>query len=149
MRYHKGDIFNRGPFENPWIVIPTNLVVRKDGHAVMGAGLAKEAADMFPGLSLALGNHIKTRDSELYVRHPVICLPTKTHFKNPSDLNLIADGCTRLAQLSEAWYLVGHTNNVLVPRLGCGLGGLNWEREVRPVVDSILSDRRFVLISNE
>lgn len=38
-----------------WVVIPTNQQTRTDGTAVMGAGLAKDAAERFPALPGAYG----------------------------------------------------------------------------------------------
>lgn len=29
---------------------------------------------------------------------------------------------------------------VVIPKIGCGLGGLNWENDVQPIVESVASD---------
>jgi hypothetical protein len=36
---------------------------------------------------------------------------------------------------------------VLLPRPGCSNGGLDWETQVKPVLEKILNDDRFVIIS--
>lgn len=43
---------------NCFIVIPTNGVLKANGDAVMGAGLAKQAAQQFPTLPKLLGQAI-------------------------------------------------------------------------------------------
>mgnify|MGYP006048552271 CR=1 FL=1 len=45
--------------QGSWIAITTNGVIRTNGHGVMGAGLAKQAADRFPRLPLLLGIHLR------------------------------------------------------------------------------------------
>lgn len=42
-----------------FIVIPTNGVLKANGDAVMGAGLAKQAAQRFPTLPKLLGQAIR------------------------------------------------------------------------------------------
>ena len=42
-----------------WVAIPTNGCVRRDGSAVMGAGVALQAARKFPGLAAELGQRIR------------------------------------------------------------------------------------------
>jgi hypothetical protein len=139
----------RDKYASAWVVIPTNVTRRKDGTAVMGAGLAKEAARKYPSLPEKLGKHIVKFGANIYVDRPIICLPTKVHWKNPSLMSHIEHGCLQLSELSRVLSSIGNEDVILIPRLGCGLGGLNWEREVRPVVDSILTEDRFVLVSNE
>ena len=36
-------------------------------------------------------------------------------------------------------------NKVLLPRPGCGHGGLNWERDVKPLLQERLDDRFIVV----
>lgn len=40
-------------------IIPTNVQRRSDGSAVMGAGLAKEAAERVPGLAKRYGDALR------------------------------------------------------------------------------------------
>ena len=41
------------------IVVTTNGFVTKDGRGVMGAGIAKQAKDRFPGIEEELGKHLR------------------------------------------------------------------------------------------
>jgi len=43
---------------------------------------------------------------------------------------------------------VGKFNSVVLPRPGCGLGGLSWEDEVRPLLARILDQRFYVINFN-
>ena len=138
MQYKTGDIWDLA--KDGWIVVTTNTEVKKNGRAVMGAGIAKEAAIRFPNLPKDLGNHIQLRGDMLYVKFPVICFPTKHDWRESSKLEWIEKGCKELSCLDL-------DGPIYLPRLGCGLGGLNWEREVRPVVDSLLEGDRFILVS--
>lgn len=148
MQYRTGDIWEIARTEKAWVVVPTNTVIRKDGSAVMGAGLAKEADDRFPGLAARLGVHIARHRERLYFdASRVICLPTKRNWRDPSTMDLVENGCYELAFIGRVLDDVESKQLILVPRLGCGLGGLNWERQVRPVVDSILDSDRFILVS--
>lgn len=48
-----------------FIVIPTNGVLKSNGEAVMGAGLAKQAAQRFPTLPQLLGQAIRHTGNRL------------------------------------------------------------------------------------
>lgn len=147
MRYMTGDIWQLASDLDGWVVVPTNTQVRKDGAAVMGKGMAKDASDKFSGLSESLGRHIQRFGDTIYVSRPIICLPTKRDWRHPSRMEYIEKGCREIVELSRILNSVQHTQPILLPKLGCGLGGLNWERQVRPVVDAILESDRFVLVT--
>lgn len=117
-----------------WVVIPTNGVVKADGCAVMGAGLALQASVRFPRLSTELGSMIREYGNDLYsfVKYRLITFPTKHHWRNRSDINLIEDSTKELILLAPS-------ADIYLPRLGCGNGGLSWE-EVEPILDRILGD---------
>ena len=132
MREITGNIWDQktdGPF---WVVIPCNGFWRKDGSAVMGAGVAKEAAELYPGLSSHFGNLLQRYGNKVLSLGQwgkegkfLISFPSKQHWREPSDLRLIERSC---AQLYELWqraenpYLV----TVFIPHVGCGNGGLSW-----------------------
>ena len=114
------------------IVIPTNTTIKKDGLAVMGAGLAKQAAKKYPDLPKLLAYKIK-QDEEGTFDFPelgLVCVPTKRDWRDKSDPKLIKYGCKQLALLAK---LVPQ-EQFYVPLLGCGLGGLSWKKDVRPII---------------
>jgi len=149
MKYVQGDLWKTAHENSGWIVVPTNMLCRKDGKAVMGAGVAKDAAELYPDLPVNLGEYLRSGAKPLlYIEHPIICLPTKVDWRDPSDLDLIENGCFELANFARVLHSLNNYSPIYLPRLGCGLGGLNWERQVRPVLDVILDDR-FVLVQND
>lgn len=147
MKYLSGDIWSLATELNAWVVVPTNTTLRRDGLAVMGAGLAKDAVERFSELPQNLANHIRQFGDRLYVDSPIICMPTKHNWRLPSQIRWIEQGCIELLDLARILSSVDDTRPILLPQIGCGLGGLNWERQVRPMVDSILEGDRFVLVT--
>lgn len=125
---------------NCFIVIPTNGVLKANGDAVMGAGLAKQSAQRFPTLPTLLGQAIRDKGNSLHCwpNLRLYALPTKTHFSQPSDLSLICRGMTQLAQAMTHF----PDSVVYSPHLGCGLGQLEWPT-VRAAITPYVTDRMF------
>jgi hypothetical protein len=132
------------------ICFTSNGIRKRDGELVMGAGVAKVFRDRFIGLSGAAGecvwkngNICQVVDMDIYIKSfprppiPVVAFPTKHHWKDPSDLELIKKSAHELMMLIDSydWKLVA------LPRPGCANGGLNWKEQVRPMLESILDDR--------
>lgn len=144
------DIFQL-PQNGEAVCVTTNGVVKADGHAVMGAGIAKQADQLF-NLSKRLGDYINqygnrvfnmgkyTNGSQLIT---VITFPTKHHWKNDSDINLIIKSCEQLVEVCDKF---GITKCYLTPP-GCGCGNLSWENTVKPWVSLALDDR-FIVVDN-
>lgn len=143
-----GDIWD---FDCTMRVIPTNGFVKKADargvrHAVMGAGLAKQAATKYPNLPEVLarcilkdGNHVAG------IRHDLLAFPTKEVWWQRSSLVLIERSAKELKALVDAmgWTLVA------VPRVGCGNGQLRWA-EVKLILEHALGDDpRFVIVDRE
>jgi hypothetical protein len=111
----------------------------------MGAGLALQAASRFPQLPEIYGRHLDDENySSIFIWEHLVCMPTKGHWKDASNINLIEGGLKELM----LWFGKDKNRRVYVPQLGCGLGGLSWEREVRPLMDVILNDR-FTVVTYE
>jgi len=113
----------------------------------MGAGLAKDASQRHPELPKNLAKHIESFQDRIYVYNPIICMPTKRCWRYPSKMKWIEQGCRELVDMARILSSVGDDRTILLPEIGCGLGGLNWERQVRPVVDLLLQGNRFLLVS--
>jgi hypothetical protein len=146
MKYEKGDIWSLGISRSGIVVVTTNLVLKQNGDAVMGAGIAKDAAQRHPELPTILGRHIRTWGEKPLLYKDMVCLPTKFDWRKNSDIDLIERGCKELVWIDYILRMSGGTRQIFLPRLGCGLGGLNWERQVRPIVDAHLIGDQFVLV---
>lgn len=64
----------------------------------------------------------------------IINLPTKLHFKNPSRLIWIISACKALDQFCQA----NQISRCAIPALGSGLGGLDWDTQVKPMLTQVL-----------
>lgn len=147
MREVTGDLFE---VETDALAITTNGSIRRDGAAVMGRGVALTAKTKWPGIELVLGMHLKKfgnhvhrlSDTEMKIwghrvpRH-VYSLPVKHDWREMADVELIRRSLHELK--------VAFTGTIALVRPGCGNGGLTWE-VVRPIVQDILPDDRFVVV---
>lgn len=147
MKYYKGSVLSLDDVD--CIVIPTNCQISKAATAVMGSGLALEVSEIFPKLKVQYGEFLSNKDKDItipamfklgaddYKTLYGICVPTKIHWKDKSDISLIKRNVELLQQRLPLTY------KIAVPKLGCGLGGLNWE-DVKPIMESILDDRFYL-----
>ena len=125
---HKSDMWQFCGFK----VITTNLQTRKDGTAIMGAGLAKQAADRYPELPILYGERLLSgAKGGRFQYEDLLLLPTKRHWREKSDLPLIKEGIAALRQ----WCLLFPDERLAIPPLGCGLGGLNLKTQVLPLLN--------------
>lgn len=126
------------------IVVTTNGIVKDNGEAVMGRGIALEAKSKFPALPRRLGKQIKVHGNRvfLFADFHIITFPTKHSWRdNKSDIGLIERGARQLASLSNCGLVAPP---VYLVRPGCGNGGLDWEI-VKPILGKHLDDRFFVI----
>lgn len=128
--------------------ITTNGVVNARGELVMGKGIALEAKRRYPSLPKLLGAAVQKQGNipVMFMDgscNGIISFPTKHHWRNPSDLDLIAESAEALAYWSRHDWDVPPV--IALPRPGCGNGGLDWERQVRPVLVDLLNDN-FVVV---
>lgn len=123
-----------------WIAITTNGVVKRDGSAVMGRGVALQARHRFPRLAYELGTQIQQSGNRVFAfpQYRLYTLPVKHQWWEKADVDLIIASCHQLA------VLVPPDQVVYLVRPGCGNGGLAWEA-VRPAIADILDDR-FVVV---
>lgn len=132
------------------IVVPTNLGYRSDGDAIMGRGVAKDAARRFPGLERWYGQILRAcRELTPVVRvedMPLILFPTKKHdrrtphlsWKGPADIKLIQLSIWQLASMDFGG------QPVALPMVGCGHGELDPLDVLMPLEHRL--DDRFTLV---
>lgn len=142
----KGNIWDTNA---EWICIPTNGVVDKHGNAVMGAGLAKQAADRCPEIKKVLGEGIRqhgniTQGLLWYEAKTLISFPTKNHWKDPSSRQLVVGSARVLKDMYVTLRNLNRAPKVALPRVGCGLGGLQWD-EVKQALAPILDSDDFIV----
>lgn len=120
-----------------WRVVPTNRMTRRDGSAVMGAGIALQAAKRFPDLPQAYGAALRGGSRGLWAYAPghVLCLPTKHDWRDNADIALVARGLAALRHFAKA-----HPDAAIrLPMIGAGLGRLRGA-DVRRLIDRAMDD---------
>ena len=125
------------------VCVTTNGIVKSNGRAVMGAGVAKAFRDRYPLLDITLGMLIKENGSITRIigederfNTQIVALPTKYDWRKPSSISLIKHSLVCLSTMATelGW------NNVWLTRPGCGHGGLKWT-DIKHTVAAILDDR--------
>lgn len=124
IEFKTGNIFDS---ECSCLVNPVNSV------GVMGAGLAKEFKSRFPDMFteykwLCDRKNLYPGKVKLWRSSPtsVVFFATKCHWEEKSTLYRVEQGLETFV-----WYIkIGDWNidSVAFPKLGCGLGGLDWEK---------------------
>lgn len=109
---------------------------------VMGKGLAKEFKAVWPEMYEAYAERCAAGDlvpGSLHLwRSPhkwVLNFPTKRHWRQRSRIEDVDAG---LRTFAATWADHGITG-VAFPQLGCGNGGLDWEGQVRPLMERWLA----------
>lgn len=144
-----GDLWELAKAESAPVVITTNSSVKKNGRAVMGAGCALEAKDRFADIDLVLGQMLARDGNHVAILSLgvgslcIVSFPTKYNWFDKSDLTLIKRSARELAGLMTDLSVP----RVIMPRPGCGYGGLRWS-VVKPVLEPILDDR-FIVVHRE
>jgi len=139
------------------LCITTNGYIKANGCGVMGRGIAKQAKSRIPAIERLLGQHLRDNGNHtgmltmvhyasalpgdptegVYVLY---ALPVKHTWEQPADINLITRSCRELVDIANEL----HLHRVLLPRPGCGNGGLTWD-VVKPIIAPILDDRFTVM----
>lgn len=121
-------------------VITTNGDVNRFGQAVMGRGVALQAKQRYPNIEKALAYCLSKYGLRVVMlRHDLFAFPVKRHWHEKARLSLIRRSAQELVSMTD------RTQVVVLPRPGCGNGGLSWE-DVKPVIAPILKSKRFVVI---
>lgn len=139
MKEAAGNIFSGS---HDWLVFTANSTVTKDGRLVMGAGIAKQVLERYPGIDRFFGSVLQDNgyaggryNLAAHYGHRVMALQTKIDWRNASDLNLVVESVSYLAGFS----LFRPTETIATVRPGCGLGNLDWD-QVKPRIAPLLPD---------
>lgn len=125
------------------ICVTTNGFIKKDGTGVMGAGNAKQAADLFPDLPRLLGISLKNRKNVVSsLTSKILSFPVKHNWYEKADLKLIRKSARELNKRA----LEKPDLKFVLPRPGCGNGELKWEK-VKSVIN-FLPDN-VIVVTNE
>lgn len=141
IRYIKGDLFQ----------VTTGVIAHGcNCIGVMGAGVAKTVRELYPEVfkrySKVCANHsaedllglvqIISISPTFFIAN---CFTQTTIARNPviksklADANAIKESLTYVAEFCQ----VNKLQTVSMPKIGAGLGGLDWESEVEPVLHEI------------
>lgn len=147
---YANDVFKLPKGRSEAAVITTNGITRNNGYAVMGRGIALSAKNNFPYIDRDLGRLLRKSGNQAYnlgVRNhkgidmTILTMPTKNHWRDPSDLELIKKSAKELMALADALGLTA----VYLPRPGCQNGHLEWNT-VKAAIEAVLDDRFIVCL---
>lgn len=124
------------------VCITTGGMVTPRGECAMPRGCARQARDRFPELAGQLGRLIREKGNHVHeLDGGLISFPVENSpFEVPGP-GLIERSCGELLALvdNRGW------PQVVVPRPGCGGGGLQWA-EIKPILEKYFDDR-FLIVS--
>jgi hypothetical protein len=149
MREIVGNLWAYWGKPNYVILITTNAIVRKDVHLVMGRGCAREAMQRILGLAEYLGRGVLKNGNKMQMYREgkskvLMTFPTKNAWWEKADLKLIAKSAVRLKEVAEK----NPHKTFVLPRPGCGNGGLKWA-DVKNLVQIQQLPNNVLIISRE
>lgn len=155
------------------IGIPTNGWVNGKNCGIMGAGLAKQAANRYKNAPILLGKHILTNGHVVgwIIQNKLISIPTKVgvfHYRKIEDEKFIVDHAKHLYKIPsnipgyhikstisiiehsldqlESFIDYNELEKVYIVPLGCGHGELDLFTDFLPLIE-FYSDRIICVIS--
>ena len=132
IQYIRGNLFT----SNAKVLVNTVNTV-----GVMGKGIASDFKKYYPKMfeeykERCNTNRLNIGDLHLYKTSNkwILNFPTKEHWRSPSRIEFIEEGLKKLIKESHRLQI----NDIAMPKLGCGNGGLDWESQVKPLVEKYL-----------
>lgn len=117
---------------------------------VMGKGIALQFKNRFPDHFKDYQKACQNKEiqigkcwlwKDLYIS--IIAFPTKEHWRNPSKYEYIEKGLDSLKNL----VLFNNMENIVIPKLGCGCGGLDYDKVRNIIYDKLENtNHNFILI---
>jgi len=124
-------------------------IFESDAHAlintvntvgIMGKGLALQFKNLFPenfkkyqqackNGKIDIGKMFITKENTIYGEKIIINFPTKKDWREPSKYEYIEKGLVSLVDVIKKFKI----KSIAIPLLGCGNGGLKWERVKRMI----------------
>jgi hypothetical protein len=138
MKELRGSIWVHFLVAGHFVCITTNGTVKKDGRAVMGRGNAKQTTIVIPGITERMGSYLREIGNRAgYLEfdaygNKLVVFPVKKQWWEDGHVPLIADSLGWLKGEAES----KPSATFHLPRPGCGNGKLNWEKIVKPLVES-------------
>lgn len=146
-----GDLWSAAVMSDALCLTTNGSTVRLQNgwRGVMGRGIAKQAKDRIPHIEQTLGETIKAYGNHvrrlaivqvstvaLEGRYEVYSFPVKHVWSQRADRDLIIRSAFELVQVADERKF----QRVVLPRAGCGNGGLDW-KDVQPLLATVLDDR--------
>lgn len=132
--------------KNTIVCILTNDTINRAGKNPMGAGIALEALSRNPTLdelmvdAILSGHRLLTTDC---ISNAILYrFSTKKEVWLDADLDTIENSLRDLKTYIDD----NKTMTVLLPRPGCGCGGLDWDTQVKPLVEKYFKNYTNVYI---
>lgn len=144
MREEQIDLWEAGA-EADAVCITTNGTITGRGLGVLGRGCALEATTRFPKLQRRMGFYLKAYGNHVGVLLPpppvtLVVFPVKHEWMETASGDLIARSLLELVDLTTRM----QWKRVVLPRPGCGNGGLTWD-VVKLLCLTALDDRFLVV----
>lgn len=124
------------------ICITTNGFLKQNGEAVMGRGIAFQAAHYFPEMPELLGEHIRKHGNvpTIFEKYKLITFPVKRFWFEKASLEIIKQSAELfLKMLKEDW-------TYILTRPDCNNGKLDW-KDVKPIIEFLPDNVK--VITNE
>ena len=146
------------------LIITTNGFTKTNGEAIMGRGIAKQIADLMPEIPKKLGGMLHLFGNNVSVLTtdpmPIVNFPVKPDYVRNNGTNVVSHCKTAIGTWTAGFLakadiqlieksliqLVELTNRkpewkvILIPRVGCGAGELDY-KDIKPLMEKYLDDR--------
>jgi hypothetical protein len=141
MKIIKDDIWKYRGNKTP-ICVTTNGFVKKNGECVMGRGIANQTKLKFPEFPALVGEKIRQFGNKVfyYQGYDIITFPVKHNWWEMADLELIKQSVIQLLEI------IDYFDTVYMTKPGCHNGKLDWETQVKPILEEVFGDTEKIII---